>query len=50
MGNSLQDQLKRYLSESDEVMVVDFGGTTEVVLPMTRNRSALKKVLREEKG
>jgi VWFA-related protein len=44
----LAAQLDEYLDPQDEVMVVAYGGTTEVLLPITRDRGALKKVLREQ--
>ncbi len=40
--------LDRYLAPDDEVMLVSYGGTTRVVLPMSRNRRALKSALRQE--
>ena len=45
---ALSSQLGGYLSPTDEVMVVGFGGTTEVLLPMTRDRAALDRILREQ--
>lgn len=44
----LGKSLNRHLEAQDEVMVVAYGGVAEVVLPMTRDRSALKKVLRDQ--
>lgn len=46
--SALTQRLDQYLTDQDEVMVVAFAGTSEVVLPMTSNRAALKKALREQ--
>lgn len=46
--NKLAAELDDYLAPLDEVMVVGYGGTTEVLLPMSRDRGALKRVLREQ--
>lgn len=40
--------LDSYLATEDEVMLVTYGGTTRVVLEMTRNRKTLKKALLEQ--
>ncbi len=45
---TLEAKLATHLEPTDEVMVVGFGGTTEVLLEMTRDREALRRVLREQ--
>ncbi len=45
---TLSANLLDYLEPTDEVMVVAFGGTSEVLLPMSRDRKALQKVLAEQ--
>ncbi len=45
----LFDDLREHLTADDEVMVVAYGGgPTEVLLPMTRDRGALKRVFKEQ--
>ena len=46
--DKLSRVLDSYLAPGDEVMLVAYGGTTRVVLEMTRNRRALKNALREQ--
>ena len=46
---SLFDDLKTHLTATDEVMVVGYGGgSAEVLLPMSRDRGALRRVLKEQ--
>ncbi len=46
---TLFDDLQERLSPTDEVMVASYGGgRATVLLPMTTNRSSLKRVLREQ--
>ena len=45
---ALATSLDGYLQPRDEVMVVSYGGTTEVVLPMTADRAALRQALKQE--
>lgn len=44
----VQEVLERRLDPEDEVMVARFGGTVHVLLPMSRDRRALRRVLLEE--
>lgn len=44
----LMNVIDDHLAPEDEVMLVTYGGTTEVALAMTTNRRALKNALREQ--
>ncbi len=46
--DQLSRQLDAHLAPEDEVMLVGYGGTTKVILEMTRDRRALKKALKEQ--
>ncbi len=45
---ALANSLEGHLETTDEVMVVRFGGTTEVLLPMSSDRDALRSVLKQQ--
>ena len=44
----LERQIDEFLDKADEVMMVSYTGTTEVVLPMTRDRRALRSALKDQ--